>query len=73
MSVAPSPASARSCACALAVASSAIASRALSNTCDASGWQAQSHVEAARAAQKRGESRDFDKRASGDCSGGKCK
>jgi hypothetical protein len=37
MSVAPSPVSVRSCACALVVASSAIASKVLRNTCDASG------------------------------------
>jgi hypothetical protein len=37
MSVAPSPASARSCAFALVVASSAIASKVLRATCDALG------------------------------------
>jgi hypothetical protein len=74
MSVAPSSVRARSCACALAVASSAIASKALSNTCDASGAGGRRlHVEAARAAQKRAESRDFGEVTSGDCSGGECK
>jgi hypothetical protein len=74
MSVAPSPASARSCAFALVVASSAIASKVLRATCDASGaggyWV---HVGAARVAQVHGESRAVDKRAPGDCRGGERK